>query len=201
MRKGNLGFENKGLVVLLGMLGVVIVGLAVGIAIVSMNKGEEVVINDENEDEISYQEYLDYVEEYDIVQTEADRLLNEDPVDITAVVNLYSKYIDENLANNEIDRASSYMYAEYESLLASGFKEELLSVMTARDYGVFDEPEQYRWFIKIIDLGRELGRDDVVVEYEPLATKTRAAYDANYAAAEAAAEEFDLTSDSEEDEK
>lgn len=192
-------FENKGLVVLLGVLGIVIIGLVVGIVVVNMNGGDEIVTSKEDEDEISYQEYTNYVEEYDAVRAEAQRLLGENPVDVDAIIKLYSKYIDANLANDELDRASSYIYAENEDLLAGGFKQEALDAMLVIDYSVFDEPEQYRWYVKIIDLANELGESNIAKEYEPLAASTKAAYDANYAAAEAAAKEFDLPLDGEEE--
>ena len=38
MKKGKVGFENKGLVILLGVLGVMIVGLVVGIVVVSQEE-------------------------------------------------------------------------------------------------------------------------------------------------------------------
>ena len=43
MKKGKVGFENKGLVILLGVLGVVIVGLVVGIVVMNVQGGGEIV--------------------------------------------------------------------------------------------------------------------------------------------------------------
>jgi len=189
MKEGKAKFENKGLIILLCVLVVAIVGLVVGIVLLK-GGGEEVVVVDEPfEEQVLYDEYVSYVDDYNAVRAEAKNLLGQDPVDVDAIVDLYNQYINQNIANNELDRASSYMYAEYEDLLAGGFKQEALDALVVMDFSVFNEPEQYRWYSIVVSLANELGNGDVVLQYEPLMAQTKAAYDANYAAAEAAARE------------
>ena len=43
----------------------------------------------------------------------------------------------------------------------------------------------------MVSLANELGNGDIVSQYEPLMAQTKAAYDANYAGAEAADAEFE----------
>ena len=189
MKEGKAKFENKGLIILLCVLVVAIVGLVVGI-VLPKGGGEEVVVVDEpSEEQVLYDEYVSYVDDYNAVRAEAKNLLGQDSVDVDAIVDLYNQYINQNIANNELDRASSYMYAEYEDLLAGGFKQEALDALVVMDFSVFNEPEQYRWYSIVVSLANELGNGDVVLQYEPLMAQTKAAYDANYAAAEAAARE------------
>lgn len=72
MKKGKVGFENKGLVILLGVLGVMIVGLVVGIVVVNVQGGGEDVMVDESgqiideysEDEIEEDYVRPALEEY-----------------------------------------------------------------------------------------------------------------------------------------
>lgn len=184
-------FGNKGLVILLCVLVVAIVGLGVGIGIVMLNSREKtaVIEEDSTEEQVLQDKYVAYVDEYNAARVKAKELLGQDPVDTKAIVELYSNLAEQSFANDEIDRGSSYVYAEYDDLLNGGFKQEALDVMTALNLDIFNEPEQHMWCIRIISLAEELGNNEVVLQYQPLLAATEAAYKANVAAANAAAEE------------
>lgn len=196
MKEGKAESNNKGLIILLCALVVVIVGLGIGIGVVMLNrKGEEVVVVEDDqmtESEISYYAYLD---NYDEVQKRVEELLNQDPVDVAMVVDLYYEYINDCLGNNELDRASSYINAEYNNLVNAGFKGETLDVLTSIDFSIFDLPEQYRQYSKIVELAKDLDREDIVEIYEPLVANSKEAFESSCKVSESLAAEFGLEYD------
>lgn len=187
MDGGEKTSNNKVLVGILVVLGLVIVGLGAGIAIVNLNNNagqdEEVATTEEQK------AYYDYVNDFDKVKEKAKELLSQSPVDATALVNLYDPYIEQCLADGAVDRASAYIQERNQNLISAGLKKEALDELTKIDYSVFNEPEQYRYYSMIVELAKELGESGVVAQYEPLMTKTKEAWDRNYAAAERAAAE------------
>lgn len=191
MKEGKAKVENKGLLILLCVLVAAIVGLGIGIGVVVLNSKEEVVVveDEPTEEQILEANYVAYVDEYNAARAEAKSLLEQDPVDVNAIIRLYSDLAEQSFANGETDRGSSYVRAEYDDLLAGGFKQEALDVVTALDLDIFNEPEQHMWCMRIIALAEELGNSEVVSRYQPLLAATEAAYEANGAAADAAAEE------------
>lgn len=191
MKEGKAKVENKGLLILLCVLVAAIVGLGIGIGVVVLNSKEEVVVveDEPTEEQILEADYVAYVDEYNAARAEAKSLLEQDPVDVNAIIRLYSDLAEQSFANGETDRGSSYVRAEYDDLLAGGFKQEALDVVTALDLDIFNEPEQHMWCMRIIALAEELGNSEVVSQYQPLLAATEAAYEANGAAADAAAEE------------
>ena len=194
MEKGKVGFENRGLVILLCVLVMAIVGLGIGIGVVMLNNEEkEAVVVENGLSEVSMAEkvYNEYVEEFDRVREIANGLIEGGMDSATPIVELYSKYIEECFENRELDHASAYIYAENEDLMRAGFKREALDVLLGIDFSAFNEPEQYRWYSKIMSLAGELNMDDVVASYAPLAAEVKAAYDASCAAAEKVAAEGD----------
>jgi len=183
---------GRGLWIVLGILCVVIVGLIVGIVVVSLNSGRsqdtQVTENSEemSEEQIEAQNYKD---SFDKVRAEAKKLLAENPVDPTKIISLYSPYIEKSLADKMVDRASAYIRAEQDDLLTAGYKQAALDELLKLDFSVFNEPEQYKYYLEITELAKDLNRSDVVAKYEPLVAQTKEAYDRNYAAAERAAAE------------
>lgn len=195
-------FENKGLVVLLGVLGIVIIGLVVGIVAVNLRwDNEATVVNEDDKAEELADEYVAYVEDYGIVREKAQELLRQDPVDVDAIIRLYSEHIEYNIASGSYGRASSYMLAEMDDLVAGGFRKEALGVLTSMDFDIFDKPERYRWYSEIIALAEELGDNETVRMYDSLRQEVKEAYEINYASSEAAATEnaIDITGNEEED--
>lgn len=181
--------NNRGLLVLLCVLGVAIVGLTAGIILMGGKKTEEET--EVSESQQSYEEYVAYVDEFDAVINKTQILLEQEPVDIQAIIKMYDECIKKRLDAGEYDRASAFMRAEFGALTSSGFKEEALDVFTKIDFTVFDEPEQYRWYDRIITIAKELSDDDVVKKYEPLLEKTRAANEASLEGTRWAAEELE----------
>lgn len=183
---------GRGLWVVLGILCVVIVGLIVGIVVVSLNSGRsqdtQVTENSEemSEEQIEAQNYKD---SFDKVRAEAKKLLAENPVDPIKIISLYSPYIEKSLADKMVDRASAYIRAEQDDLFTAGYKQAALDELLKLDFSVFNEPEQYKYYLEITELAKDLNRSDVVAKYEPLVAQTKEAYDRNYAAAERAAAE------------
>lgn len=82
-------FENKGLVILLGALGIVIIGLVVGIVATSLRERNEVVVEGGNvEDDISAGS--------DVAESIREEIDINNIEDAGEVIALYQKHIDES---------------------------------------------------------------------------------------------------------
>lgn len=197
--------ENRVLAMVLAVLCVVVAVLA-GFVVVGVNRGgeetAEVVREDtvdaEFEAEIAAQvERMEAEQEaheqamakYNDIKSQVAALLNANPADVAAAINLYKQSIEEYLAKGELDRAESYILLETNMLTEAGFKQELLDALTAIDYEAFPEATQYSLYYNVVSLANELGDASVAAKYEPLMNKTKSAWDTNAAAAEASATE------------
>ena len=138
-----------------------------------------------------YEEYVAYVDDYNATLAKAEELFAQRPVDVDAIIGMYTERIDSSLSKNDLDRAGSYLEAEILGLLDSGFKQEALDVLIGMNLSVFDEAVQHFWYDRIISLARELDKSDVIQQYESLWNATKADYDASIAGTEAAAEAFE----------
>lgn len=101
MKKGKVGFENKGLVILLGVLGVVIVGLVVGIVVVNVQGGDEVAMVDEDDNSTLPEELMGdnlSVEDQVIKRTS---LMLQDPDVSEEDIELYYDAVIEDAINDE----------------------------------------------------------------------------------------------------
>ena len=91
MEKGKVGFENRGLVILLCVLVMAIVGLGIGIGVVMLNNEEkEAVVVENGLSEVSMAEkvYNEYVEEFDRVREIANGLVEGGMDSATPIVEL-----------------------------------------------------------------------------------------------------------------
>ena len=198
MKEGKARFGNKGLVALLCALGVMIVGLAVGIVVVNVNKGGEVAVSEEDDNDPPFSEEeakstQEYMEDFEDAQNRSEELLSQDPADVVAVVSIYKDYIDKYLARKEFDRACAFIELQRMDLLSRGFSVEELDFLLGIDFSVFDEITQYRNYYTIVSLAEELGRADVVAEYQPLVDGLQAIWDSNIQATEEAMAEVEET--------
>lgn len=199
--------KNKSLTIILASLCCVAIALAVIVIVNHFNTTSETstdssskLSNLSEEEKALYESYTNYVETYNQTKAKAAELLAQEPIDVQAIISLYTERINQCLANNELDRASSYISAERTDLLSKNFKKEALDALISIDYSVFNEVEQHRRYTNIISLAKELDENEIVSKYEPLAAKTKAAYDANYAAAaKVATEEIIIENDESEE--
>lgn len=182
--------DNGGLIALLCVLGVVIVGLVAGVIIMGVGKKTEET-PEVSESQRSYEEYVAYVDEYEATIAKAQELFQQRPVDVEAIIKMYTECVNNSISKKDIDRAGSYLEAEIYGLLDGGFKQEALDVLTGMDLEVFDESRQHFWYEMIISLAGDLNEDEIAQRYEPLWDATKAAYDASLAGTEAAAEAFE----------
>ena len=182
--------DNGGLIALLCVLGVVIVGLVAGVIIMGVGKKTEET-PEVSESQRSYEEYAAYVDEYEATIAKAQELFQQRPVDVEAIIKMYTERVNNSISKKDIDRAGSYLEAEIYDLLDGGFKQEALDVLTGMDLEVFDESRQHFWYEMIISLAGDLNEDEIAQRYEPLWDATKAAYDASLAGTEAAAEAFE----------
>ena len=182
--------DNGGLIALLCVLGVVIVGLVAGVIIMGVGKKTEET-PEVSESQRSYEEYAAYVDEYEATIAKAQELFQQRPVDVEAIIKMYTERVNNSISKKDIDRAGSYLEAEIYGLLDGGFKQEALDVLTGMDLEVFDESRQHFWYEMIISLAGDLNEDEIAQRYEPLWDATKAAYDASLAGTEAAAEAFE----------
>lgn len=189
MKNGKVESDNRGLVAFLCVLVVVIVGLIIGIVVVTINASNgEIAEEQTSEDQISYNEYVEYGDTYRNIDAEVKEMLKKNSVDMEAINKLYAEQITKNIESGQLDRASSYIYAQRDNLVENGFLQEALETSLAIDYSIFDGAEQYRQYSAIVEIAKELGRAEVVAEYEPKLEETKAAYESSYYGSEAAAE-------------
>ena len=188
MDGGKKTSSNKALIGVLVFLCVAIVGLVVGIVVANVNANYE----RENawKDGLSEEQIIaqGYVNDYNDTRAKAKELLNRNPVDADAIVRLYKDVINGFISGGNAGRASAYIVAMDEDLLAAGLKERALDELINLDYSSFSGPDQYRHYNRIITQARDLGRDDIVSKYEPLLASVKEIYDANYEASSRAAE-------------
>lgn len=201
MEKGQKKKNNKWLVVVLCALVVLIVGLVIGIIIVNNNRVAEESSQNSTSDDVIYfdtnmdgdelaafEEYMDY---YNETRAKVKDLMNADPVDVGAVMKLYSEAITKYSVSDGYSEVQAFVLAEQEDLLSGGFKKEALDALISVDYGYFPEPAQHRIYNDIIDLAKELGDEAVVAKYEPLAEATREAFESSDEAIRETADEFE----------
>ena len=152
--------------------------------VMNSGQGSETVVVDEEEEEYivtnatpeQLAAYATYEEKYDAVRAKAKELLSENPVDVAAIMQLYSAAYNEYNSTETYDYAQGFLSAELEDLTAGGFKQETLEALTAVDYNIYPLNIRHRRYLQIINLARELGNNEVAAEYEALAATTEAAY-------------------------
>lgn len=191
---------NKGLVILLCVLAVVIVGLGVGISVVMLSNRESGGVVVENEDQVLEEEtaYYEYADDFAAVLAEADELLRQNPVNVEAIKLLFREPIDRYLENGDytdIVRAATYVTAETQKMLSGGFEREALDELLRIDLSVFNKPEQYRQYMTVIDIAGNLGEDAIVSEYKILADGVRDDFMASCAGSTEKAREYGIDVD------
>ena len=197
MEHGRKFPENGFLLVVLAILSVIVVILAGFVVAGFVNRGGENVGDSEveeeetvitPEEEATYNAYMLRMEE---VKAKAQEILSQEPVDVGALVELYTPVIDEYLAIDPI-YAQQFILAENEDLMASGFKREALDELVRINYNVFPPFIQHRRYVQIVELAQELGDIEAVAQYEPLVVATQEAADQNQASIDRAKEEAEM---------
>ena len=189
--------KNKSLIIILALLCFAAIALATVIVINHFKNSEPAATEEptsqssnlSEEEQARLNLYNDYNENYKNAKDQATAILDQEPIDVAAINTIYSTYIQKYTSEKEFDRAAAFIRAERDLLLSKNLKQDTLDFLTTIDYSVFVEPEQHRFYLSIIDLAKELNRNDILEKYEPLAASTKAAYDANNAASEKAAAE------------
>lgn len=181
MEKGKVGFENRGLVILLCVLVMAIVGLGIGIGVVVLNgkKKEAVVIEDGPEEEIEIVETNPgaaaatrvFADKQAAIEAEAAVLLNQNPPDMENIRQLYAAPYDKFVTNGEISYAYSYLLSESNLYYENGHKEAALDLLTSTDLGVYDDTPQWIFYDTIVHIANELNKLEIALDYS-----ARAAY-------------------------
>ena len=115
-----------------------------------------------SESQRSYEEYAAYVDEYEATIAKAQELFQQRPVDVEAIIKMYTERVNNSISKKDIDRAGSYLEAEIYGLLDGGFKQEALDVLTGMDLEVFDESRQHFWYEMIISLAGDLNEEKLI---------------------------------------
>ena len=176
--------ENKWLAMALALMCVVIAVLA-GFVFVGINRGGEEVAVNEDSGEVEAPtaeriEYMKFEEKFNATQIEAQKLMDGGQVE--AAMALYDEAKKEYEQAGEYSRVQEYILAEYNILMAAGLKQEALDALVSNNYEIFPANIQHRRYKQIISLAQELGRADIVAQYEPLEEETRAAFESSNAA-------------------
>lgn len=217
--------EHRGLVWVLVGLVFVIVGLTVGIVVV-MNRdgdGEEITTQEIETQEIAegcyYDEYAgeiacdfdekvlkekQLIDEVYRINEGVQQSLDKESVDMDTINQLYAAGVAKAI---ELDRTDYVIVITNDvtgALLSKGLKRESLDILLSVDFSLFSEPNQYRFYDRIIELAKELNDSEVVAKYQTLRSQVEpeymAEYEATQEAAKRAAEEdygsdIDLNSD------
>ena len=202
MKEGKAKFENKGLVILLCVLVVAIVGLVVGIGAVMLNSDNEEVVVETDSTGVEYaastatpeqiEAYESFKQKYDVVLAEAQELLNESPVNVLAIEELFANAMDEYMTAGTYSSAQEFMVAEYNILMSGGFKQEALDSLIRIDFDIFPASVQNRWYNLIVNLAQDLGNNDLAVKYRQLADWTKESAEQNEAAIREHAAKYDV---------
>lgn len=192
--------NNKFLIIILSVLGLIVVALTVSIIVVKLNPPvqEETSTENEEEEEEDYPLYWEGMSEEEFTESQLHELelnlhdqtmelLSRQPADVSAVNKLYDSAIAKALEEDRTDYIISYIDQRTEDYLSFGLTRAALDAMLTTDFSIFSEPDQYRLYTKVIELAEELNDTAVLSEYKALQKSVEAAYQADYnATAEAA---------------
>lgn len=166
---------NKGLVILLCILVVMIAGLGVGLVIVMLNGGEKeaAVIGEEPMEEVEIAETNPeaaaatrvFVAGQEAIEMKATELLNQASPDMDGIRQLYAGPYAEFVANGEISYAYSYLMSELNLYYENGYKEAALDLLTSTDLTIYDDTLQWIFCDAVIRLANELNKQSVLSDY------------------------------------
>lgn len=179
---------NKVLVIILGFLGVAIVGLIVGIVIVNLNNqqnsNEEKTYNCSPDTVVNFDltseesaENEEFSEMFKSLTKEVDELFNANPVDLDAIIALYEPEIQKYINKNDYRKVALLISSRTGQLVTRGYGQNALDILTSIDFSVFSGIEQYRQYDQIIQIAKDLGKDEVVRKYEALIASVQEVYD------------------------
>lgn len=172
---------NKGLVIILIVLFLVIIGLTAGIVVLRLNNGNddgtssmteaeyygEPVISEEQDKQIK-----DYQETYDKVIKEARERIVGDAVAEETILEVYSPTIDGYLADGDYSDAQTFILLRHEALVQYGYKKKAMDLLISMDYSIIPEHIQNRYYKRIVALATELGESETVSKYQALVDET-----------------------------
>ncbi|MBR2725977.1 hypothetical protein IKE87_01790 [Candidatus Saccharibacteria bacterium] len=177
-KNGDAGKNKKILICVLVGLGILIIGLVIGLIVTFNSKKSDGTIDTPDEMEAAMEIDKKITEEAVYAREEATKLLEQNPVDVNRINELYNNAISLALNNNRADYMAVLVYDRNELLTAKGLKKEALDALLSLDYSTLSEPNKYRTYTLIVDLARELGENDVLAEYEELQKSVSRAYHA-----------------------
>ena len=206
MKKIHFKVNNTLLIVVLSLLGLLISGLLIAIFFINKpkepidNTEEETVKYDEDGDIIEEENYelepkdLDAIEinqKYQDINKEAQALLNTEPVDIKKINELYDSGIAFAVSKGRNDYIVSFYNSRNDALVAKGLKQEALDALLTVDINSLGQPDQYRYYTKVIELAQELNDNATATKYQELRAPTEEAYRADYEATENAIKQYE----------
>ena len=206
MKKIHFKVNNTLLIITLSLLGLLISGLLIAIFFINKpkepidNTEEETVKYDEDGDIIEEENYelepkdLDAIEinqKYQDINKEAQALLNTEPVDIKKINELYDSGIAFAVSKGRNDYIVSFYNSRNDALVAKGLKQEALDALLTVDINSLGQPDQYRYYTKIIELAQELNDNTTVTKYQELRAPTEEAFKADYEATENAVKQYE----------
>lgn len=141
-----------------------IVGIMTAIIVVIINNGNK---NEDYNYEMSLEEYYN----------EADKIYNNNPSNLTKVIDFFTKGVKEDSSN-----VRSVFFNEQGWFYTRNIdnKEMLLDGLTRLDYSNLGDSEVYRIYNTIIDLAKSLGKDELVERYTLLQKEVEEGYSTEF---------------------
>ncbi|MBR2839824.1 hypothetical protein IKE82_00620 [Candidatus Saccharibacteria bacterium] len=186
---------NKKLLYVLIGLGLFIVGLVIAIVVVKINsqnsESEYSTVEEDEPVEEWAKEDDEIVSQFEAMREEVLTLLEEDPVNVTKINELYDEAKSMVLTKNRKDYIVTLTNERNSFLLSKGLKNEALDALTKGDYSMLLGPDQYRIYAKIIEQAEELGNTEVATRYRELQSEVADEYEADYKATEDALKDYE----------
>lgn len=177
--------ENKTLIGVLVALVVVIIGLSVAIIVVKNGRsdGDGVVEVEKDDDadedsEMSEEEKAEIakleaseavmMEKVEQVEQEAERLINETPVDTARINALYDEAMEFARQNERKDYVDAFIFSRDELYYKKGMYREELDAFLTVNFDEFSDTLKYLYYTRIIYLAEMVGDEKIKNEYEAL---------------------------------
>lgn len=178
----------KLVLILIGLVAVIVV-LVVTIAVGGFSTwggnggggNEQGVDSSDIKDEATLEkEDEEYSREYDEIEAKVQELLNEQPVDSSAINGLYDEAIERAIERNRIEHAYSYVDARNEAYTSKGMYREALDAMSKVDFGVYSAPDRYRLYSDAMESAQALNDTAAKERFEKLREGVKDAYESDY---------------------
>lgn len=128
------------------------------------------------------------------LKSTVEKLIQEDPVDVERINELYDVAIANAMKNNRPDYMVSLILHRNNMFVSRDLKQEALDALLAGDYSMLTDADLYRLYSKVIELAEALNNKEVLDKYQKLREGVADEYWADYNGTEASNEKTNIES-------